>query len=157
MNLELNAIIMKVIFIKNVPGAGKAGETKEVADGYARNFLLRRGLVKISSRNALLDLEKQNKKKTKEMENELRDNQKIAGKIDGASVVIVGKVNEKGALYAAVKQEDIVRAIKNNFGVIVARDQIMVAKPIKQIGDYAIKVGFGHGLEAELNITVSET
>lgn len=147
---------MKVIFLKNVPGAGKKDEVKEVTDGYARNFLLKNNLVKAASEAGLRDLMDQSNKQKEKMAQELNLNQKVAGKLDGESFEMKGKTNEKGVLYAAIKSEDIVSSIKENFNINVNPEQLILEKPIKEVGDYLITIEFGHGLEAEINLTVSE-
>ena len=147
---------MKVIFLKNVPGVGKKDEVKEVTDGYARNFLLKNNLVKAASEAGLRDLMDQSNKQKEKMAQELNLNQKVAGKLDGESFEMKGKTNEKGVLYAAIKSEDIVSSIKENFNINVNPEQLILEKPIKEVGDYLITIEFGHGLEAEINLTVSE-
>jgi len=147
---------MQVILLKNVPGTGKKDDIKDVADGYARNFLIKKGLAKIATDEAKEDIKKQAVKQKKQMERELKDNQSLAGKIDGASIALIGKVNDKGVLYAAIKPLDIIKSIKLNFGTDIQLDQVVMDKPIKEIGDYKVLIEFGHGLEAELKVSVSQ-
>lgn len=147
---------MKVILLKNVPGTGAKGDIKDVADGYARNFLLKKKLAKMATKDAVGDLKKQEEKKKKLSEQELKENQVLAGKIDGANIEIKAKVSGGGVLYAGVKAEEIVDAVKKQLSLNINSKQVKIEKPIKELGEHRIIIEFGHGLEAELNIAVSE-
>ncbi len=147
---------MKVIFIKDVKGSGKRGEIKEVADGYARNFLIKKGLARMASNKAIKDLDLQIKKVKKVSEQELRDSQRFAGQLDGVVVEINGKVSGEGTLYAAIGGAKIAKAIKVQHGLDIKSKQIHISEAIKEAGEHTVKIKFGHGLEAELTVSVSE-
>jgi len=147
---------MKVILLKNVPGTGNKGEVKDVADGYARNFLLKKGLAKQATNKGVEDLKTAEIKRKKEMERDLKMNQKKASLLDGEHIELKAKVNDKGVMYAAVSQAEIAKVLKKELKVDVLPNQIKVTKPIKELGEHSVLIEFGHGLEAELNLTVSE-
>ncbi|OGH79213.1 MAG: 50S ribosomal protein L9 [Candidatus Magasanikbacteria bacterium RIFOXYC2_FULL_40_16] len=147
---------MKVILLKNVPGTGNMGEVKDVSDGYARNFLFKKNLAKQATDDSLENLKASEAKKKKEMERDLKENQKKASKLDGENIELSAKVNDKGILYAAINQADIAVAVKKDLKTDIEADQILIAKPIKELGEHTVTIEFGHGLEAELNISVSE-
>src|SRR3989339_1057153 len=147
---------MKVILLKNVPGTGNMGEVKDVSDGYARNFLFKKNLAKQATDDSLENLKSSEAKKKKEMERDLKENQKKASKLDGENIELSAKVNDKGILYAAINQADIAVAVKKDLKTDIEADQILIAKPIKELGEHTVTIEFGHGLEAELNISVSE-
>jgi len=147
---------MKIIFLKDVKGSGKRGEIKEVADGYARNFLIKKGLARMASSKAIKDLDLQIKKVKKVSEQELLDAQRFAGQLDGAMVEINGKVSMEGTLYAAIGGAKIVKAIKDQHGLDIKSKQIYISGAIKEAGEHIVRIKFGHGLEAELTVSVSE-
>lgn len=147
---------MKVILLKNVPGTGNAGDVKEVADGFARNFLLKKNLAKLATEKGVDDLKAAENKRKKEMERDLKENQKKASMIDGEHIDIMANVNDKGILYAAVNSDEIVKTIKKILKIDIKSEQINIKKPIKELGEHSVLIEFGHGLEAELNLTVIE-
>ena len=126
---------MKVIFLKDVKGTAKKGETKEVSDGYARNFLMKQGLATMATDIELRKLENQTKKKTKQMEAELEFQQKVASRLDGEEIEIITKVSNSGTLYAAINSAKLTQAIKKQLSVTVKSDQIKLKEPIKDVGD----------------------
>lgn len=144
------------MFLQDVPGTGQKGDIKEVTNGYARNFLFKKNLAKIVTKQLIQDLEVQGKKQTKAAEKDLSDNQKKASKLDGGEIEVVEKVNAEGTLYAALSLGKMAQEIKKQLGVAVEARQIKLKKPIKEVGEHDIRIEFGHGLEAELRVTVSE-
>jgi large subunit ribosomal protein L9 len=147
---------MRVILLKNVPGTGNKNDIKEVADGYARNFLIKKGLARPASDEAVKSIKQKEVKNKKKSERNLKDNQKKAEKIDGEEINVSGKVSENGVLYAAIKPEEIVKAVKQELKVDIQAKQVVFNKPIKEIGSRVVSIEFGHGIEAELNVVVSE-
>ncbi|MBU0597188.1 50S ribosomal protein L9 [Patescibacteria group bacterium] len=146
---------MKVIFLQDVLGSGKKGEIKEVADGYARNFLLKKNLAKIATSTLVVNVEKKTKKQKKQNFEELKENQKIASTLDGVEVEVKAKASDGGTLYAAIGGRKLVDEIKRQFGVDIKMGQIKTESQIKEIGEHKIKIEFGDGLEADLSIIVS--
>lgn len=146
---------MKVILLKDVQGTGKRGEIKTVADGYGRNFLIKKGLARMATDKTVEDKKASEEKQKKQMERELKENQKRAGKLDGQEISFIEKVSDGGTLYAAIGQDAIVRTIKKQLGVTVIASQIKLPKPIKEIGEHEFTIEFGDGLEADLTASVS--
>lgn len=147
---------MKIILLKDVSGTGKKGQVLEVADGFARNFLIKKGLGEVATKSAMSALVEQDAKKKKQSEQELEENQKMAQKIDGVEIEIVAKVNDEGTLYAAITPQKIVQELKKQVGVQISFKQVVIFKPIKDTGDHEVKVKFSHGLESDLRVIVSQ-
>jgi len=145
---------MKVILLQNVPGLGKADEVKNVADGYARNFLFPKHLAVQSTAAAIATIEAQKKKKSKDELKDLQKQQSLAEKLDGLEVMFTEKASESGQLYAAVSAAKISEALKK-MGYEVDKDLILINKPIKEAGEFEVAVKLRHGLEAKLDIIVS--
>jgi len=147
---------MKVLLLKDIPGTGKKGDIKDVSDGYARNFLFAKGFGKSATDAVIADIFAGEAKKKRMNETELHKAQESAEKVDGVEVVIIEKTNAEGTLYAGLAVNKIAHAIKKETGVVVDTKRIRIQKPIKEIGEHTVFVEFGHGLEAEVTITVSE-
>ncbi|MBI2444120.1 MAG: 50S ribosomal protein L9 [Candidatus Magasanikbacteria bacterium] len=144
---------MKVILLQPVAGLGESDEIKEVADGYARNFLFPRHLAVLASEQAVQDLAARQKKAAREAERDLREQQQLAGKVDGEEIEISERASAKGQLYAAVGPARVAQALAER-NLPVAPEQIAM-KPIKEAGTYPVKIKFRHGLEAEVIVIIN--
>lgn len=146
---------MKVILLKNVDDLGEAGDIKEVADGYARNFLFPQKLAEIATDENIQKLKAEKEKLAKIAENDLLVTEKIAEQLEGQLIEIKLKINEEGKLYAAVSPTMIVKALKEK-GFEIQKDQIDLPEPIKEMGEYPLKINLDHGLESEITLSVIE-
>ncbi|MBM3250650.1 MAG: 50S ribosomal protein L9 [Candidatus Nealsonbacteria bacterium] len=146
---------MRVILLQDIENIGKKHEVKDVKDGYARNFLLPRGLVKKATRESLKWLENQKEIEKNKIEEELKRVQDLASKIDGLEVVIPVKIGEEGQLFEKVNEQKISEKLKE-FGFEINKKQIELSEPIKELGEFPIKIKFEHNLEAEIRVIVSE-
>lgn len=147
---------MKVLLLKDVPGTGYKGEMKEVADGYARNFLFIRDLARQATAEVVEQEKLRLKKQVKIAKDELKQAQKDAGELDGAEIMVAEKKNENGTLYSSVGGQKIAEEIKKQLKVSVKPNQVQIEKAIKEIGEHRVIIKFPHGLEAEVNVIVSE-
>ena len=107
---------MKVIFIEDVPNVARVGQTRVVADGYARNFLLPRKLAVLANSQAAAAIESQLKKKVKQRELEDAEMAVLAEKINGVEIVLKAKVGENDRLYGSVTSADIAEEISRAAG-----------------------------------------
>ena len=146
---------MRVILLKDVDKLGKKYEVKRVKDGYARNFLIPMGLAKLATKSALKWLEKQKEILKQQAEQKLAQIQKIASKLDGQEVVMPVEVGEKGQLFESITAQKIAQELKKN-GFSIKKNQIDLAKPIKEIGEFPVKIHLDEGLEAEISVVVVE-
>lgn len=144
---------MKVILLQNVSGVGRADDVKEVADGYARNFLFARHLAVPASEKATKDLAMKHKKAARESERDLSIQQKLAEKIEGQEIELKEKVSEGGHLYAAVTNVKVAMALEKA-GYRVDSEQIIM-KPLKEAGTFPVKIKFQHGLEATISVLIT--
>lgn len=144
---------MKVILTKDMQNLGGAGDIKDVADGYARNFLIPGGYAKIATKDTVKQAEELEKKRKKQAEEELKTAEELATKLENVSVLIKAKAEKSGKLYAAINPEEISKALGKK-GFSVNEDKIVIKEPIKEIGDYEITVNLSHGLEARINVLV---
>lgn len=141
---------MKVILLKDVEKLGKESEIKEVADGYARNFLFPQKLAKIANDQALREVELRAEKKTKDEQIELEETQKIAEQLDGRELFI--KVKEKeGKLFGSVNEKTIAKTLADD-GLIIEPEKVKLKEPIREIGDFDVLINLDHGLEATVRV-----
>lgn len=146
---------MKVILLKNVKDVGKKYEIKEVKEGYARNFLFPKELAKPASPEALKWLELQKEIISKKAEDELREIQDFASNIDGQELLICVKIGDEGQLFESVNAQKIADKLKEQ-GFEIKKSQVMLAEPIKELGEFPVKLKLEHNLEAEIKVIITE-
>ena len=146
---------MKVILLKDVEKLGKKGEVKNVADGYARNYLIPNKMAVLATKSELVKAEEQKKIEAEKAEKELKIYQEIANQIDGLELEISAKVVEEDKLFGTVTVSQIAEKLKEkNFEI--KKEQIKLESPIKEIGEYEATVEFPHNLETKIKIIVVE-
>ena len=143
---------MKVVLLQDVAGIGRADDIKEVSEGYARNFLFPKHMAVVAKDKALKELSDKKVKQAKDAEMDLKEQQDLAGRLDGFDITIKEKASEAGVLYAAVGATKILQEL-NKRGVKIEKSQVE-NKIIKKAGDYTVKIKLRHGLEAEISVRV---
>jgi large subunit ribosomal protein L9 len=140
---------VKVLFLKEVSGAARAGEVKEVAPGYARNYLLPNRLA-IPADDRLIEQIRQREEATRRRaEKALNDARELSTRLRKLTVTIYAKTGEAGRLFGSVTNADIAQQLKREAGVEIDRRKIAVDPPIKSLGP--------HEVEIELHPEVRET
>ncbi len=146
---------MRVILLKDVENLGKKYDVKDVADGYARNFLIPRSLVKKAVSKTLKWLETQKELESEKAGEELKKIQEIASAIDGQEIVIAVKIGEEKQLFESITPQKISEQLKE-LGFKIKKTQIILSEPIKELGEYPVKIKFEHNLEAEIKVIISQ-
>ena len=146
---------MKVILLQDVDKVGKKFEVKEVKDGFARNFLISQNLAKLATREALKWLETQKEMIDQKEEDDLKDIQEKATAIDDLEIIIQVKVGEDGQLFESINAQKIADKLKEA-GFSVKKTQVELAEPIKELGEFPVKIKFEHNLEAEIKVIVNK-
>lgn len=146
---------MRVILLQDIENLGKKYEVKEIKDGYARNFLIPQGLAKPATKEAMIWLETQKEIEAKKAEEELKKIQEKATAIDGQEVIIPVKMGEEGQLFESITSQKISEKLKE-LGFEIKKTQIDLKEPIKELGEFPIKIRFEHNLEAEVKVIVVE-
>ena len=147
---------MKVIFTQDVKGKAKKGELKEVSDGYARNYLIPRGIATEATADNLNTLMLQEKAKKAQMEAEKAEALAISKKLTAVQVVIKAKAGNGGKLFGAVTSQEISDALKAQHEIVIEKNKIVQAEPIKAYGTYAVKAKLGYEISGDINILVVE-
>ena len=144
---------MEVILKEDIVNLGKIGEVVRVRDGYARNYLLPRGLVLMANKKNLKTFDHQKKLVADQKQKTMRQAQSAADQLTGISLVIPMKVGEEGRLFGSVTNIQIEKALKAK-GLNVDRRKIHRDEPIKTAGDYEVPVRLAADLTVPLKLSV---
>jgi len=144
---------MKVVFLQDVPHVAQAGQIKEVADGYARNYLLPRKLAALAQPQAVSQIETRTKKMEAHLTAEL---QEMATRIEGKEVNLKAKAGAKEKLYGSITSADIAAELQKVTGVEIDKRKIELEEPIRQLGSYEVAVKLGRDISPKIKVTVTE-
>ena len=144
---------MEVILKEDIANVGKIGEVVRVRDGYARNYLLPRGLVLIANKKNLMTYEHQKKVVADQKQKIMRRAQSVAEQLAAVSLMIPMKSGEEGRLFGSVTNIQIEKALKAK-GVDVDRRKIQLSEPIKTIGDHEVAIRLSADLTVPLKVFV---
>lgn len=143
---------MKVILLKPVEKLGREGEIREVALGYARNYLIPRGLADVATPELVNQVNRRRDREQTMAVIDLEKAESLAAKLEGQEVTVVAKASEEGTLYAAVTPAKIAAALQSRgFSVTAAQ---VAAGHLKQTGEHEVVVTLAHGLEAKVMVHV---
>lgn len=147
---------MKVIFLEDVRGKGKRGEIKNVADGYAQNFLIKNGKAKEATGKAISEIKGQQKKEEKLEAQELADAKKLKENIedDKTVVEIKSKAGEDSRLFGSIPSKQIAETLEKQFGYKVDKRKIELNEPIKTLGYTNVKVKLYNDVVATIRVHV---
>ncbi len=145
---------MKVLLIKDVKSLGKAGEIKEVKDGYGKNFLIGKGFAKHATEEVLAEYEAKKAAEAAALEKEIAQLKELAAKLDKAEIVIKKKLGQNGHLFGAITKDEIAQALKEQHGIEIDKKHITDKVNIKTIGEHELDFKLGHGLHAKLHVDV---
>ena len=146
---------MKVIFLKDVKGQGKRGDVKDLSEGYVRNFLLPKGLVKIASEGNIKTLEVQNASVEKRKAEEKREAEALGKKLEEMTIVVKAKSGEGGRLFGAVTSKQIAEALAAS-SIKIDKRKIELDEPIRTLGVTQVPVKLHPEVRAKLNVQIAE-
>lgn len=147
---------MKIVLKEDIEKLGKQGEIREVSDGYARNFLLPKGLVEVATPAAIKLAEKLKKQRFEEQAKKIKELEKMANGIKGIKIEIKAKAKEDGKLFGSVKAETIAEELNKKVKAEFTKEMIQIDEPIKKIGDYPIKIKISKDIEIEINLSIKQ-
>ena len=145
---------MKVVLLQAVAGQGKKGDVVNVAEGYARNYLIPRGLAALASEGKMKELSVQKEsaaQKSRKIEEVARE---LAGKLENIRVTVRTKTGEGGRLFGSVNNKDIADAVAAQHKITLDKKKLVVKEPIKQLGAYAVTVKLHPSVQAEIQVDV---
>lgn len=145
---------MKVLLIKDVKTLGKAGEIKEVADGYGKNFLIGKGLALQATNEVIAKHNAEQKKLALKEEEEIKGAKELAEKINATKLTIRHKAGSNGQLIGSVTNKEISEELEKQFSIMVDKKSIVVDNKLKNIGIYEVSCKLGHSVNATLKIDI---
>lgn len=143
---------MKVVLIQDIKNLGRRGDIKEVAEGYARNFLFTRKLAEPATETAIREAQIEKQKLIEKEQTDLEKTQELATQLEGKEIIITAKEKD-GKLFGSVQAKDLVKELKKE-AIILDDKAILLDSPIKEIGEYEIKIALEHGIEASIRVVV---
>lgn len=147
---------MKVIFLKDVKGKGKKGEIKNVADGYAHNFLIKQGLAVEANSTNMSTLSAQQKKEEKAAAEELDEAKRLKEAVEKVKVELIAKAGEGGRLFGSITTKQISEELQKKHGIKIDKRKMELADAIRTLGHTKVPVKLHHEVTAVLDVHVKE-
>ena len=147
---------MKVIFLQDVPKVAKAGEIKEVAEGYGRNFLIPQKLAQLANSTALSAMEVQLKIKVRQQAQEQEGLAEVAQQLEGKEITLKAKVGAKEHLYGSITSADIAAELQNITGLVVDKRKVEVTEPIRKLGTHEVAIRLAKDIIPKIKVIVIE-
>ena len=147
---------MKVILQQDVRGQGKKGQMVEVAEGYARNFLLPRKLAVPATADAVNTMQLREKAKKAEDARLKAEAEAVVEKLKNAPVKVSARAGANGKLFGAVTSKEVSEALLAQHGIELAKNKIVMDEPIKAYGAYQLKAKLGYEVVGTVNVMVTE-
>lgn len=146
---------MRVVFVEMVPGSGRVGEVKEVADGYARHYLLPRKMALPATASNVQQAEAKAQVETRRQARHDAAAGELAAQLEGKSITIAVRVGEQGRLYGSITSLDIAQEASKLASREIEHQQILLAEPIRELGEYQVVIRFTRNVEATLSVVVA--
>ena len=147
---------MKVIFLQDVPKVARAGEVKEIADGYGRNFLIPKKLALLVNSPALNTIETQRKIKAQIQEQEEAKLAELGQELEGKEITLKARVGAKEHLFGSITSADIADELQNTTGLEVDKRKVELAEPIRQLGSYEVTIRLAKDIMPKIKVIVTE-
>jgi large subunit ribosomal protein L9 len=145
---------MKVLLIKDVKSLGKAGEVKEVKDGYGKNFLIGKGFAKHATEEILAQHKADEAQKAADLAADIALQKENAKKLEKAEIIITKKMGDNGHLFGSITKDEVAQALAEQHGIIIDKKHITDKITIKTIGEHDLDLKLGHGIHAKLHVDV---
>jgi large subunit ribosomal protein L9 len=146
---------MKVIFLKDVP-KGKRGEIKEVADGYARNFLLPKGMALPATPSAIKAAKVMSNEKAESQARQNEELGRIVQELEGKELHFKAKAGVKGRLHGAVTTASIAGELSRLSGFDIDKKKVELEEPLHHLGSYDVMINLGTGTEVKIKVVIEE-
>jgi large subunit ribosomal protein L9 len=146
---------MKVIFLKDAP-KGKRGEVKEVADGYARNFLFPKGLALPATPSAIKAAKVLSDEKAESQARQREELGRIAQELEGKELHFKAKAGAKGRLHGAITTASIADELSRLTGFEIDKKKVELDEPLHHLGSYDVMINLGTGSEAKIKVIIEE-
>ena len=144
---------MRVIFVEDVPNVARAGDIKEVANGYGRNYLIPQKLARLATSPAANLSEIQRRLATRNQSEAALV--KLANQLEGREVTLKARVGAKDRLYGSITSADIAAELQESAGVAIDKRKIELAEPIRQLGSYEVVIRLTKDIVPTIKVTVT--
>lgn len=145
---------MKVLLTQSVPNLGHAGELKEVADGYARNYLLPRGLARPATESAIKQAAAEKQAAQRKQARAEQEVKVLAATLSNTQLVFKAKVGEQYRLFGSITTADIAEELSRKIGQPIDKRHIELSEPIRHLGEYKVPIRLAPGTEAAVTVVV---
>ena len=145
---------MKVILLQDVEGLGKVGELKEVANGYARNYLLPKKMAAGATPQLLANYQQRVAAEQRKLEKQTEQNQQQADRLGQITLTFKARVGGQGRLYGSITSQDIAAGLRESEGIAIDRRMIDLPDPIRALGTYQVPVKIAQKLASQITVNV---
>ncbi|HJT56097.1 MAG TPA: 50S ribosomal protein L9 [Ktedonobacteraceae bacterium] len=145
---------MKVILLQDVEGLGKAGDLKEVANGYARNYLLPRHVAAAATPALIANRDSRIATEKRKLDKQTEENQQRAERLGQVTLTFKARVGREGRLYGSITSQDIAEGLRQSEGIVIDRRMIALPNPIRSVGSFMIPVKVAQKLEPKITVNV---
>lgn len=146
---------MKVIFVKDVPNVAKAGDTKEVANGYARNCLIPQGMAVASNAQAAEYVKAQMRARARQQAQTEAEMRILGEQIEGKEINLEVRVGSQDQLYGSITNADIAAGLESQFGLVVDKRKIELDEPIRQLGSHEVAIKLAKEVTPTVKVNVT--
>ncbi len=146
---------MKVVLLEDVKGTGKAGDTKDVANGYARNFLIPRRLAAPATRDTVEHFQRQKASAARRLEKELQQARALAAQLASAQIVLALRTGKDGKPFGAITTADVASGLKQQHGITLDRRKISFSEPVRGLGPATCLVKLHREVTAQIPLMVT--
>jgi len=147
---------MKVILTENVKKLGSRGDLVEISDGYARNYLIPRGLAEEATSSRMKEWKEQQSSREKKALQEKESAEKLRKHLQGKRIVISASCGDTGKLFGSITTSQIAESLKTSFQLDIDKKDIKLKEPIKNLGDYPFTVRLHSGIDVDMTVSVEE-
>jgi len=145
---------MKVIFLKDVFGSGDVGETREVARGYARNYLMPRGLAIEASPNAMKQAESRIRQELERKQEQAHKAEILAARIDGQQIVLKARVGTENKLFGSITGAHIAEEVSKLVDTPIDKKHVALDRPLREAGSHDVKIKLSGKAEAMVTVVI---
>lgn len=145
---------MKIILLQDIKTLGKAGDVKEIAEGYARNFLLPKKMAEVATEEAVKNIQAKKEKESAENAKKTEELKKLAEKLKNQKITIKSKA-KKGKLFGSINAKNIAEALQKE-NLNISEKFIIIEEAIKKIGEYKVKLKLAEGIETAISLKIEE-
>lgn len=147
---------MKVILLKDVKGTGKKGEIKEVSDGYARNFLLKKGVAVEANQANMKELDEKSKSKERRALIEYEEAVLLGKQMENVNIQIEVKSGEGGRLFGSITSKEIAEQLKKQKNIDIDKRKILMDEPIRTLGSTLVEIKLHQKVTTKIRVDVKE-